>query len=416
MKFFGFMKIVTLSVIISLVFASCGFNPQSPSATSTIAPPIAGTSTSISQSLVPQNTETPRIENTPTNIVANAIPLSPINTENIQQIQPLFNHQVPWDAISYWLVVISPNSKWVALAAKYSSQLYLLPLTWNTNNSIVPTIDVASSRVYKLRTESIAFSPDSAYLAVAGNNNSVAVLDLENPDKIETFDVGNWTSAVSFVGDSKTLAIGTMRGYEGSLRIIDLETGSIKYEISKNLTSGGICNVTVSPDEKILAIGYCTNVFDISTWDIDKNFEYIARLTGIDEVNTTCPHFCTDNRNIIAFNPITGDIASGTNYGRIPLQDIHSGKLRTIISTVVRDGDIAYDASPINALAFTPDGELLVIGTTPEIQIRSVIDSKLLWSHNEAPRYIAGMAMSADARLIISVNSDGEVKFWGVSK
>lgn len=352
----------------------------------------------------------------PTSIVANAITLSPINAGNIELIQPLFTHQVSWDPISYGLVAISPNGKWVALATKYSSQLYLLPLKWETNYSIVPTIDVELSRVYKLRTESIAFSPDSAYLAVAGNDNSVTVFDLENANNIKNFDVGNWTSAVSFIRDSKTLAIGTMRGYEGSLQIIDLETGTTKYEISKNTSSGGICSVSVSPDGKILAIGYCTNVFDISTWDIDKNYEYIARLTGIDEVNTTCPHFCTDNRNIIAFNPVTGDIASGTNYGRIPLQDTHSGKLRTIISTVVRDGDVAYDASPINALAFTPDGEMLVIGTTPEIQIRSVKDGELLWSNNESQHYLTAMAISADARLMISVNSAGEVKFWGIPK
>lgn len=414
MKNLGFMKIIISSVIISLFLASCGFNSRAPSATSTSVVPTDVTITSVSQSPVPKNTETPRIDNTPTSPAAKAITLSPINTENIERIQLLFTHQLSWEAISYGLVAISPNGKWVALATKYSSQLYLLSLIWKPNNSIVPSIDVESLRIYKLRTESIAFSPDSAYLAVAGNDNSVSVLDLENPNKIRTFDIGNWTSAVSFVRDSKTLAVGTMRGYEGSLQIIDLETGTTKYEISKNTSSGGICNVGVSPDGKVLAIGYCTNVFDISTWNIDKNYEYIARLTGIDEVNTNCPHFCTDNRNIIAFNPLTGDIASGTNYDRIPLQDTHSGKLRTIISTVVREGDVAYDASPINALAFTPDGEMLVIGATPEIQIRSVKDGELLWSTTESPYYITAVAMNADARLMISVNSDGEVKFWGI--
>lgn len=411
------MKFIISFVVISLILVSCGFNPQSssiqPSATSNSVVPTTVTVTSVSQSPVPKNTDSPKIDNTPTGIAPKVITLSPINTENAEQIQLLFTHHISWDSISYGLATISPNGKWVALAAKYSSQLYLLPLMWETNNSIVPTVDVESSRIYKLRTESIAFSPDSAYLAVAGNDNSVTVFDLENPDKVKTFDIGNWTSAVTFVRDSKTLAIGTMRGVEGSLQILDLETGTIKHEISKNTSSGGICSVGISPDGNILAVGYCTYIFDISTWDIDKDFAHIARLAGLDEI-AYCAHFCTDNRNIIAFNPITGDVASGTNYGRIPLQDARSGKLTAIISTVRRDGEVAYDASPVNALAFTPDGAMLIIATTPELQIRDVNDDRLLWSHTISSKKLDAMTMSADARIIITINSDGEISFWGI--
>src|SRR6266496_1349976 len=128
MRNVGFMKFIIWSVIISLILVSCGFNSQlssiQPSATSTSVAPIAVTGTSVSQSPVPKNTETLRIENTPTNIAKNAIMLSQLNTGNVELIQPLFTHHVSWDAISYGLIAISPNSKWVALATKYSSQLY----------------------------------------------------------------------------------------------------------------------------------------------------------------------------------------------------------------------------------------------------------------------------------------------------
>ncbi len=412
-----YKKAAVLFALISLFFAACvptQSPPTPPSFTLEPTSPILTATAKISSSPTPTNTIIPKVDNPPTIAAQKPIELSPINDRNVGQLQVLFTHHVVWDALSYGVAAISPNRKWLALGAKYSSELYILPLIWTTENSIVPAIDTGAIRNHKIRVESLAFSPDSAYLAVAGDVSSVTVFALEHPGKTTILDVPNWPSAVTFVRDNRTLAVGTMRGLEGSVKIFDLETGTIKQEISKNTSSGGICSLGVSPDGKILAVGYCTYVFDISTWDIDKNYAHIARLIGLDEI-LYCAHFCTDNRNIISFDPATGNIASGTNYSRIPVQDVYSGKLITIISTARPYGNEGYiDAGRVNSLIYTPDGKILVIAANYELQLREALTGKLLWYQEETSGTLSAIALSFDGRLLISINSNGDIVFWGV--
>ena len=411
----GFMKSALSYVLLGFFLVSCVSNPQvsSPQPVTAVSPTFTAATTVTPVNLL--KTVTPEIENTPTIAVPASISLSPIDVGNADQIQLLFTYHVAWDALSYGFVSISSNGKWVALAPKYGSPLSLLPLTWYTDHSIVPLIDVASSKTYNLRTEALAFSPDATYLAVAERDDLVEVFDLEHPEKNKTIHIVDWPNAVTFTKDSKKLIIGTKRGLEGYLQLWDVETATLEQEISRNAPSGGICSVAISPDGKILAAGYCTYVFDSSTWDIEKGFIPITRLAGLDEV-LYCAHFCTDDRNIIVFNPSTGDIASGTNHGRIPIQNPRSGKLTATISTWGRDEIGNYDAGPTNALAFTANGSVLVIATSTELQIRDVKDGRLLWSHEPDgdARGMSAVTITADSRLLISVNSNGDVEFWGI--
>lgn len=410
------MKSAISLVILGFFLVSCAQNTKAPSPqpSATVSKTLTVIPTVTPVALAPTVTVsiTKRFDNTPTTTAPAPISLSPISVENADQIQPLFTYHVPWDALSYGLVAVSPDAKWVALAPKYSSQLYILPLAWTPDRSIIPSIDTASSYAYKFRTESLAFSPDSGYLAVAGENDSVTVYDLEHMDRIKTLSKLDWPSAVTFMKDSKTLVIGTQRGPGGSLEIWDIQTSSLKRVISLDVTHGGICSVAVSPDGSILAAGYCSWIFDISTLDIEKDFAPIARLAGLDEVRY-CAHLCTDNRNIIAFNPSTGDIASGTNYDRIPIQNPRTGKLSGIIHSAFVDY-LGYEIGPVNSLAFTSDGGVLGIAGS-RLTLRNTNDGRLLWSHRYLyPSYASAMAITADSRLLISIDSDGNIEFWGI--
>jgi WD40 repeat protein len=116
------------------------------------------------------------------------------------------------------------------------------------------------------------------------------------------------------------------------------------------------------------------------------------------------------------FNPSTGDIASGTNYGRIPVQNPRSGKLSATISTAGGVSEFEYDTGPVNALAFTSDGAILVTAGSLEFQLRDAKDGRLLWYHGYDwnSSSLSTVTISPDSRLLISVDSDGNVEFWGI--
>jgi WD40 repeat protein len=410
------MKLIHLLTILGLILVSCAKKPQesSPQKYNTRIVPLE-TATSVNMVSTPTTFATKQADSTPTSAGPASISLLPIDLRNADRIQLLFGYQVEWDTYSYGLAAVSPDRRLVALAPKYDTHLTLLPLTWKTDHSIVPAIKDSTSRTYYFRTEALAFSPNSAYLAAADGIDTVKVYDLLRPNNIKAITGLDSPDAVTFTSDSEKLIIGTRRGLKGYLQLWDLETVTFEWEISRDTLGGGVCSLAISPDNKILAAGFCTYVFDISTWDTEKEYTYITRLAGLDEVGY-CPHFCTDDRNIIAFNPVTGDIASGTNYDRIPIQDPRTGKLKMIISTVRRFDGFGFDAGPVNSLSFTKDGEILVIAAAHELQLRAAKEGRLLWNYGyiETHANIDAATITADSKLLISVNSDGQVGFWGI--
>jgi WD40 repeat protein len=290
-----------------------------------------------------------------------------------------------------------------------------MPMPWTSEHSFFPWEDPISPKTYSFWTKSLSFSPNNLYLAVASGDDQVAVIDIQH-SKIATFlRPIEWPTSVAFTHDNK-LIVGTKRGYTGSLQLWNIETASLEKEISRDAPNGGICSVAISPDGEFLASGYCTYVFDVLTWDIQNGYKPLSRLVGLDEV-PYCPHFCIEDRNLVAFNPANGDVASGTNESRIPIKNSHTGRLSTIVSTSSEVDEYNYisDVAPVNGLAFTSDGAILVIAAGRYLQLRNVMDGKLLWYHKNSQGVEMSMTtITADSKLIISIDSKGDVNFWGV--
>ncbi len=342
------------------------------------------------------------------------ISLSPISATNADQIQVIYSFHVSDTVRIEDLLAISPDKNWVALTPKDGSPLHVQRLKWTPVGSFVPMGNGFTS-FYLYRTAALAFSPDSAHLAVANEaDNSVLVFglnDLPSEANKTLLPIGDRPEAVTFTKDSQNLIIGTPGGANGSLQFWDLGTSSLEREIPAQVP-GAVCSAGISPDGKILAAGNCTEPFAISTWDLQGGYTALAQLARSDQAGACGADPCPGQRNVFAFNPESGEIASGLDFPVISVHDPRTGKLSTSVTTPPA-GESSNSGEFISALAYTSDGAVLVMVANGELQLIDTKEGKLLW-HPEESRPVTGVAISADSKLMVSLNAGGDIFFWGV--
>lgn len=342
------------------------------------------------------------------------ISLSPINPTNADQMQVIYAIHVSDTVRTEDLLAISPDKNWIALTPRDGAPLHVQRLKWAPDGSFVPMGNGFTS-FYLYRTASLAFSPDAMHLAVANEaGNSVLVFDLDDlpsEAKSHPLPIGDLPGTVTFTGDSRKLIVGTAGFGSGSLQVWDLGTSSLERAIPVQ-SPGEICSARLSPDGKILAAGNCTEPFTISTWEIDGGYAPLTQLTKSDKTGPCGADACPGQRNVFAFNPANGEIASGIDFPLISIRDPRTGKLSTSVTTPAARQS-SNSGQSIRALAYTSDGAILVLVANQELQLIDARNGTLLW-HPQDPSPITAVAISADSKLLVSMNANGDMLFWGV--
>ncbi len=341
------------------------------------------------------------------------IRLSPITATNVDRIQDISTWHVSDTVRVDDLLAISPDKKWVALTPRDDNPLHIQRLSWPANDSFVP-MGAGFSSFYLYLTTSVAFSPDSMHVAVANEaDNSVLIFgleDLPNSTKPQILPIGDRPVAVTFTGDSQKLIIAAPGAANGSLQLWDVGTGAFEREIPG--APGAVCSVALSPDDKLLAAGSCMEPFTISTWDIDAGYRPLTQLTKSDQAGPCGAYACPGQRNVFAFNPITGEIATGLDFPVISVHDPRTGKLSTSV-TASPARDSSSGGESIGTLAYTSDGTILVMLANQELQLVDAKGGNLLW-HLQDPRPTTAVAISADSRLMVSLTGGGDIILFGV--
>jgi WD40 repeat protein len=338
--------------------------------------------------------------------------LSPINAGNVDQIQTIYTQHVNWDSYAEYLLAISPNKMWVALTPKNGAPLYLQRLKWTSDDSFVPKGN-GYTNFYLYQTTSLAFSLDSMHFAIANAaNNSVLVFDLTDlptDAKKTILPIGDRPEALTFTQDNQKLIIGTNGGANGSMQLWDFGAASLQQVISGNRLDD-VCRAAISPDGKILAAGSCAD-FEILTWKVENGFKPLPQLAELLPASP-CIDPCSYQNNIFAFNPATGELASAIDFPNISIHDPLTGQNIKNLTTQPVTGSDNGDVS-ITSLAFTSDGTILVMAANQELQLINAQTGNLFW-HYEDPKRIAAVAISADSKLLISINAKGDMVYWGV--
>lgn len=317
----------------------------------------------------------------------------------------------------------------------------------------------------------LAFSPDGKLIAsggAEGSDSTIRLWDAHTGENLKVFDeLEGYVYAVSFSPDGKTLAAagcGRTESWDGGICrqgrivLIDWRTGEITRDYNLddrrifrsmsynpdgsviiaisyekiyyfNVREGGVIRTVTgrtdyfSPEtysERFIATSGCVDSRECLFTTIDirdaKTGRLLRTIKGkkIDQKlgNAHASLSLSRDGKVVASGEAR-HVDSSTYRGEIRLLDTETGKL---LREIPVDGDAA------GALAFNPDGTLLVSGkgdymsdgAGKNVHIWDVRTGKLLRVLTGHKDGIIIMAFSPDGKILASADGAGEVKFWDI--
>lgn len=197
---------------------------------------------------------------------------------------------------------------------------------------------------------SVSFSPDGKWLAASGyrleNNGGLSLWETKT-QRFRNLYSSPAMTAVSFSPDGKKIAMALGL----SLYLYDKETEQTRHI---GTTKQQILSVSYAPNGKWIATGDRSG--EVYAWDVKtRASKYLGKSAQGD----------TDT---VVFSPDSRFVASGGDDVTLHLWDVETGKGRSV-HTHPRNGELF-------AIAFSPNGELIVSGSTTDLDSPCLINLK----------------------------------------
>lgn len=253
----------------------------------------------------------------------------------------------------------------------------------------------------------VAFSPDGRILASTANDMTIGLWDTETGEQLALLPMGeeSFFLPLAFSPDGTLLAAGS--GHRsGIIQTWDVATGNPIATLRGH--TDRVETLVFSPDGKILASGGEDR--SIRLWDIEAG-THLSTLTGHKMPVAA-----------LKFSPDGTVLASSNQRGIMRLWDPKTGKqLRPLVRFGLTLTDkklptLTHPTSWIEALAFSPDGSILVSGNHDgAIQMWRVENGRLLSTIEAHTEAIRALTFSRNGTVLMSGDWAGTFHAWDAS-
>jgi len=240
---------------------------------------------------------------------------------------------------------------------------------------------------------SVAFSPDRRQIAVAGNDNSIQLCNIDG-QRIGATLTGHEgrVTAVAFSPDGTRIATASI---DNTARLWDAAT---QQQIGQPLGhNADVLSVAFSPDGTRIATASADN--RVRLWDAATQRSVGQPMTQANLVNG------------LAFSPDGTRIATAGADNTVGLWDVHNQQR---VRDPLRSTDVVlHSTDVVMSVAFSPDGTRIAAGSQDTtIRVWDANSGSLVGvlSGHEAP--VTAVAFNKDDTHLLSSGTDGTIRLW----
>ena len=272
---------------------------------------------------------------------------------------------------------------------------YDLVTVWSTKDQKLLMSFVHSDLTNDFKTaggvylRDVEFSPDGAFLATAGDDDTARVWDLETKQEVVRLPHGAGVSAVAFSPDGQTLLSGSL---DGTARLWELPHGN---EILRQTHNQMVDSVAFHPDGKVLVSG-----------DNGGNVKIWGRRPG--DETARMPH--ADGVEIVRYSPDGKIIVTVDTYGKIQFWTDEGKAIGDPIKSPVWKPDTAMFSYDGRKLVLRHSNTSVILDISNPDDVMTLTDSSNYRKYGFRPDDI--MDASISERYIVASTRDGKIRVF----